>query len=250
MIFTIVRRELKSLFLSPLAWSLLAIVQLIQAYFFLTLVEAFNNAQPTLAKLPDAPGLAELVVTPLFSNTAVILLLIAPLFTMRMIAEERRNKTLTLLLSAPVSNTEIICGKFLAVSTLFGFTVLLTSFMPLSLLAGGTLDFGKFFANLLALSLLVAAFSAAGLYMSCVGSSPTVAAMNSFGLLLLLWILDWINNYREHASASLSYFSLAKHFQNLQSGLINSVDLIYFGLFISAFLMLSIRRLEHERSPK
>lgn len=250
MILTIARRELKSLFLSPLAWSLLGVVQLIQAYFFLTLVEAFNTAQPALAKLPDAPGLAELVVTPLFANTAVILLLIAPLFTMRIIAEERRQKTLSLLLSAPVSNTEIIFGKFLAVLGLFSFTILLTSLMPLSLLSGGTLDFGKFFANVLALTLLLAAFSAVGLYMSCISNSPTVAALNTFGLLLLLWILDWVNNYREHASANLRYFSLARHFQNLQTGLISSVDILYFSLFISLFLMLSIRRLEHERLQK
>ncbi|MEQ1638203.1 MAG: ABC transporter permease subunit [Methylococcales bacterium] len=250
MILTIARRELKTLFLSPLAWSLLAVVQIIQAYLFLSLVEAFNSAQSSLANMPDSPGLAELVVIPLFYNTAVILLLVAPLFTMRMVCEERRNKTLGLLLSAPVSTTQIVCGKFLAVLGLFSFTVLLTSLMPLSLLVGASLDFGKFFANILALMLLMAAFSAIGLWLSCVANQPTVAAISTFGLLLLLWILDWSNNYREQSSSTLKYFSLAKHFQNLQSGLINSVDLIYFGLFIAAFLILSIRRLDYERLQK
>lgn len=250
MILTIARREFKTLFLSPVAWVLLATVQIIQAYLFLSLVEAFNSAQGTLANMADSPGLAELVITPLFYNTAIILLLIAPLFTMRTICEERRNKTLALLLTAPISTTQIVCGKFLAVFGLFSLTVLLTSLMPLSLLVGATLDFGKFFANLIALTLLMAAFSAIGLWLSCVANHPTIAAISTFGVLLLLWILDWSNNYREQSSATLKYFSLAKHFQSLQSGLISSVDLLYFGLLIATCLLLSIRRLDYERLQK
>jgi ABC-2 type transport system permease protein len=243
-------RELNTLFLSPLAWVLLAVVQVIQAYLFLTLVEAFNSVQATLANLQDSPGLAELVVTPLFYNTAVILLLVAPLLTMRMICEERRNKTLALLLSAPVSTTDIIGGKFLAVLGLLSFTVVLTGLMPLSLLVGATLDFGQFFANMLALFLLIAAFTAVGLWFSCIASQPTVAAMATLGALLLLWILDWSNRFRDQSSSSLSYLSLAKHFQAIQSGLLSSVDLLYFVLFISTFLILSVRRLDYDRLPQ
>jgi ABC-2 type transport system permease protein len=250
MILNIASRELKTLFLSPLAWAILAVIQVLQAYLFLSLVEAFNGIQSSLANMPDSPGLADVVVTPLFYNAGIILLLVVPLLTMRMICEERRNKTLALLLSAPVSTAEIILGKFLAVLGLLGLSVALTSLMPLSLLVGASLDHGKFFANIVALFLVVSAFTAIGLYMSCVANQPTVAAIGTFGLLLLLWMLDWSNSYRDHSSSSLKYLSLSKHFQHLQSGLINSVDLVYFGVLITAFLMLSIRRLEHDRIQK
>ena len=108
MIATIAKREFKSFFLSPLAWCLLAIVQFVTAYLFLSQVEAFNLIQPRLAKLSNAPGIADVIIAPLFGNVAIILLLITPLLTMRSISEERRNKTLALLLSAPVSNSQII----------------------------------------------------------------------------------------------------------------------------------------------
>ncbi|MCX7088087.1 MAG: ABC transporter permease subunit [Methylococcales bacterium] len=250
MMLTIACRELKTLFLSPLAWVLLAVVQIIQAYLFLTLVEAFNGVQSSLANMSDSPGLADLVVTPLFYNTAVILLLIIPLLTMRMICEERRNKTLALLLSAPISNVHIIGGKFLAVLGLLSLTILLASLMSLSLTIGATLDFGKFFANILALSLLAAAFTAIGLWLSCVASQPTVAAISTFGCLLLLWMLDWSNSFRDQSSSTLHYLSISRHFQTLQSGLMSTVDISYFVLFIITFLTLSVRRLEQDRLQK
>lgn len=217
------------------------------AYFFLSQVEAFNLLQPRLISMSNAPGIADVVIAPLFGNAAVILLLVTPLLTMRMISEERRNKTLALLLSAPISNTHIILGKYLAVFSLLTIIIVLTSLMPLALLMGGNLDLGKFFANILALSLLLATFTAVGLCMSCVAQQPTLAAMATFGLLLLLWILDWSSNLSDQPSAVIEYLSILRHFQNIQSGLINSVDIIYFVLSIISWLIFSILRLEHER---
>lgn len=247
MILTIAIREFKTLFLSPLAWSILAIMQFILAYLFLAQVEAFTLIQPRLSNMADAPGIAEVVIAPLSGNAAIILLLVTPLLTMRMICEERRNKTLALLLSAPISTAHIIIGKYLAVLGLLSVTVILTGLMSLSLLIGGTLDFGKFFANIVALLLLPATFTAVGLYMSCIARQPTIAAIGTFGLLLLLWILDWSGSFSDHPSALIEYLSILRHFQNLQSGLISSADIMYFVLCIITFLTLSILRLENER---
>ncbi len=250
MILVIARREFKTLFLSPLAWTILAILQFILAFLFLKQVETFIMLQPQLAGIENSPSLTDITVTPLFGNAGIILLLVTPLLTMRLICEERRNKTLTLLLSAPLSNTEIIVGKYLGSLGLLALLVVMITLMPLSLLVGGTLDFGKLFADFLALLLLASAFSAIGLYMSCLAGHPIVAAMGAFGALFVLWILDWSAGLSDEPSELFKYLSVLRHFQNIQSGLISTADLCYFLLFISLFLMLSIRRLEKDRLQK
>lgn len=250
MMFTIAIREFKTLFLSPLAWSLLAIMQVILAYLFLIQVETFNRLQPQLAGLDSAPGLTDIVVTPLFGNAGIILLLAIPLLTMRLVCDERRNKTLSLLMGAPIDNADIVIGKYLGCLGLALLMIAQTGIMPLSLLVGGVFDFGKLFANVLALSLLVFAFTAAGLFMSCIASDPTVAAMSSFGMLLLLWLLDWSAGMKDHGGNIFEYLSILRHFQNIQSGLLSSVDIGYFLLFTATFIILSIRRLDNERLQK
>lgn len=250
MISTIALREFKSLFLSPLAWTVLAVLQCILGYLFLTQVETFTLIQTKLTAIEGAPGLTDIVVTSLYGNAGIILLLVTPLLTMRLICEERRNKTLSLLFSAPVSNADIIIGKYLGLLGLLLLVVFLVTLMPLSLLMGGELDFGKLFANLLALLLLVAAFTATGLFMSTVTGHPTVAAMGTFGILLLLWVLDWTTSINDQRSELFEYLSILRHYQNLQSGLISSIDVCYFFLFTATFIMLSIRSLNNERLQK
>ncbi|MCX7067548.1 MAG: ABC transporter permease subunit [Methylococcales bacterium] len=250
MILVIAAREFKTQFLSPLAWTILAILQFILAFLFLKQVETFIMIQPQLATMDNAPSLTDITVTPLFGIAGIIFLLVTPLLTMRLICEERRNKTLSLLLSAPLSNTEIIIGKYLGSFGLSALIVLLITIMPLSLLMGGTLDFAKVFANILALLLLTGAFSSIGLYMSCVAESPTVAATSAFGAIFLLWILDWSTGLTDKPSELFKYLSILRHFQNIQSGLINTLDISYFLIFISFFIMLSIRRLDKEHLQK
>jgi len=247
MIFTIAARELKSLFLSPLAWAILAVVQLILAYIFLVSVDQFLEVQPRLVGMADAPGVTDIIAAPLFGTAAVVLLLVAPLLTMRLVSEEHRNRTLSLLLSAPVSMTEIILGKYLGILLFLLVMLGMLALMPLSLLVGGNLDFGKLGAGLLGLGLLLAAFAAAGLFMSTLTTQPTVAAISTFGLLLLLWIIDWTSGARAEVSGILSYMSLTRHYEPMLKGMINSVDIAYYLLFIITFLVLSVRRLDAER---
>jgi ABC-2 type transport system permease protein len=149
-----------------------------------------------------------------------------------------------------VSNVDIILGKYLGLLSLLILAILMITLMPLSLLSGGALDNGKLIANLIALLLLVTAFTATGLYMSTIASHPAVAAMGTFGTLLLLWILDWSAGLQEQRSELFEYLSLLRHFQNIQSGLISSVDICYFILFTASFIILSIHSLANERLQK
>jgi len=247
MIFTIAWREFRSLFLSPLAWAILAVVQGILGFLFLGHVEQFMLWQSRLLGMDNAPGLTEIVVSPLFGNAAIILLLVVPLITMRLFSEERRNRTLSLLFSAPISMTEIVLGKYLGIVMFLLLVLFMIGLMPLSLLAGGTLDFGLFASGLLGLALLLAGFAAAGLFMSALTQHPAVAAISSFGALLLFWILDWSGQGKTGDGNILAYLSLLNHYEPFLRGIFDSADAIYHLLFITTFLILSIRRLDADR---
>jgi ABC-2 type transport system permease protein len=177
------------------------------------------------------------------------MLLVTPLLTMRLVSEERRANTLPLLFSAPVSLTEIVLGKYLGILAFLGVMVALLALMPVSLLFIGSLDLGLLAAVLLGLVLMLGAFAAAGLYMSTITAQPTVAAVASFGLLLMLWVIDWAGRaVSDTAETSVfGYLSLQRHYQALLRGVFDTSDIIYFALFILVFLVLSIRRLDADR---
>jgi len=246
MILTIAKREFRSMFLSPLAWVILAVIQILLAWSFFTSIDYFFSIQASLTTLPNAPGVTDLVISPLFEVASIILLMVIPLLTMRLISEEKRTKTLSLLLSSPVSISEIIIGKYLGLLFFIITLLLLISLMPLSLYLGTELDMAKSFSGLLGLFLMLAAFSAAGLYMSCLTDNPMIAAISSFGLLLFLWLLN-SNTATDGSSNVLNYLSLHTHFSPLLRGILNTADIAYFLLFTIGFIILSIRQLESQR---
>lgn len=247
MIFTIAAREWRSLFSSPLAWTLLAVAQGLLAWVFLLLVQDFRHLQGRLVGLENAPGVTDLVAAPLFRVTAWGLLILTPLLTMRLFSEERRARTLDLLFSAPVGAPAMVFGKYLGVLGFLWATVVLAGLMPLALGFGTSLDFGKWFAGLLGLALLAASFAAAGLYLSTLTAQPVVAATTTLGLLLALWIMDAASAGQEKASNLFAYLSPARHCDALLLGLFNSTDMAYYLLFSALFLGLAIRRLDDMR---
>ena len=252
MIKLIALRELKSLFLSPLAWAMLAVTQFILCYQFLSQLEAYMQFQAQLSVLEESPGITDLVIAPLLGGAAIILLLIVPLLTMRLISEEQKNQTLPLLFSAPISMTQIILGKYFGILGFLTILILMIALMPLSLLLGAAIDLGQVLSALLGLFMMVASFAAAGLYMSTLTRQPAIAAVSSFGLLLFLWIINWAgssNAAQVYGDNVLSWFSLLNHFEPLLKGVFSSTDIIYFLLFIFLFLVLGIRRLERLRLP-
>ena len=246
MIFTIAGKELRSLFLSPLAWVVMAIVEAILAYFFLIYLDYFVQIQPQLAQMEGAPGITDMVVAPLFATAATVLLLVTPLLTMRLLSEEQRNQSLSLLLSAPISISEIILGKFCGILAFQVLTLWLILLMPLSLLFGGALDMGMLLSGVLGLLLLLASFSALGLFMSALTQQPVIAAISTFGILVLLWVLDLASSTGEK-SQLFAYLSMLSHYQSMLKGVFSSSDFIYYLLFITLFLVLSIHRLDSKR---
>ncbi len=244
MIVTIIRKELSMLFISPLAWILLALIQLILTWVFLVRLDAFLEIQSQLMQIANPPGITEIIISPVFAMAAIILLMVTPLLSMRLLAEERRNHTLTLLISAPVSMTDIVIGKFLGLMVFFLAVIALIVALSISLRLGGALDFGLILSNTLGLFLVTACFSALGLYISSLTAQPIIAAIGTLGALLGLWMF---NLAASETDGWLQYFSLLKHFEQFNQGLIDTLSIAYFILFIVTFLVLTIRRLDGER---
>jgi ABC-2 type transport system permease protein len=247
MIWVIARREFIAMFQAPLAWVILAVIQLILGFMFLINLDNFFLIQPQLLGLQNTPGVTDIVVAPLMQVAAIILLMVMPLLTMRSIAEEKRNRSLTLLISAPLSMTEIVLGKF---SGLMLFVLVLVSMlmlMPLSLYLGTTPDTGRLLSIYIGMLLLLGAFSAIGLYLSSLTDNQTIAAISSFGILLMLWIVNWVSNQESIFQSILAYMSLVRHHELMLEGAFDSSDIAYYLLLITGFLGLTIRQLDRER---
>ncbi len=247
MIWVIAKRDFFAMFRSPLAWIILAVVQAILGYMFLANLDNFFLLQPQLTQLENTPGVTDVVITPLMQVAAIILLMIMPLITMRSLAEEKRNRTLSLLVSAPLSMSEIVLGKYLGLLLFVLILVSLLMLMPLSLYLGTSPDAGKLLSIYLGMLLLLAAFSAIGLYLSSLTENQTIAAVGTFGVLLMLWIIDWIGASIDNGQSILAYLSLLQHHQSMLEGVFDTADVAYYLILIVGFLGLTIRQLDRER---
>lgn len=152
----IAANELQRLFKSPLAWVILAVVQFLLAIFFYLLLSQYM--QPSSA----AAGLTEVVVSGMYQIAGVVMLMVSPLLTMRLITEERRLGTIKLLISSPISITELVLGKYAGITAFYCLALLMISLMPASLMFGTQLDLGQIASGLIGLLLLMSSFAAIG----------------------------------------------------------------------------------------
>lgn len=247
MIQIIAAHEFRRMMLSPLAWVILALVQFLTALQFLGNVEDYMLNQSRLSSMENSPGVSDWVVAPLFADVAFILLMVVPIMTMRSFSAERRDKTLSLLMTSPVSMTEIVLGKYLGTLYFLFIMVGTICIMPLSLMAGTDLDVGKLSSGALGLLLMLSAFAAAGIFISSMTDSPAISAAASFFLLFALWLIFWINSGGQQLASIVEYISLLNHFVPLLRGNMTTNDVAYFILFATTFLVLTIRRLDTQR---
>ncbi|MCE2999807.1 MAG: ABC transporter permease [Betaproteobacteria bacterium] len=253
MILTIAAKEIRALFNSPLAWLVLTVVQVILGYGFLKRLDDFLQIQPQLAQLASPPGVTELVAAPTFATAAAVLLFAVPLLAMRLIAEERRNQTMALLLSSPLSMTQIVIGKFAGLMGFLLLLVLITLALPLTLAANTSLDYGLLASLALALLLLAASFAAVSLYTSCLTAQPIAAALLAFGLLLAMLFMgetagDSLRGRGWQVPAALAQvLSPLRNFEPLGKGMIDSWAIACPLLLTAAFLVLAVRRLDGRR---
>ena len=221
-------KEEKAVFSSPIAYAIIAVYLLLMGYTF-TLMLFLNRT-------------AELVR--IFFQAAVLLLLIVPVITMRLLAEERRSGTLELLLTSPVREFEIVLAKFAASVTMIGLMLLLTASHAVVLGIYAEPEWGPIYSGFLGLFLLAGALSAVGLLVSGVTSNQIVAAVIAMGIGILLWMIDSIGYLLpDPFDTIVTSLSLVAHFTPFATGALFLSDLGFFLTVILACLLLSVRTL-------
>lgn len=244
-VFTIAGYELRRLFGSPQAWIVLAVIQFLSAMFFYILLSRYLEAPQAQGER----GMTQMVAAGTLQIAGIILLMVTPFLTMRLFSDEQRSGTIQLLFSSPVSLTDLVLGKYLGIVLFLFLTLILIALMPLSLLPGTNLDLGLLAAGLLGLALLVLTFAAVGLFISTLTAQPGVAAILTFAVLFLLWIVHIAGSTTTGPAAEVfAYLSLLQHFNTLLQGMVNSVDVVFFLIMSSLFILLSIWRLDAVRT--
>lgn len=247
----IYRRELAWFFNSAVAYAVFTVFVLVAGYFFYNLLGYFNLASIQAMQNPaGAPDLTltDSVVRPLFGNLSTILILILPLLTMRLLSEERRSGTAELLFTFPISDWDVIVGKYLATLTVYTVMVLLTLLYPLLLWKYASPEPGPLFTGYLGLLLIGAAYIAMGLFFSSLSESQLVAGVSTFGCGLLFLIVAWISPFVSPAAATvLGQLSILQHFDSFSKGILDSNDTIFYLNFTAFFLFLSSRVLDSNR---
>ena len=231
-VWAVAARELRSYFLSPLAYVVIALFLALAGYLFALILA--NGREASLR------GLVQ--------NVSVLYLFIVPAISMRLLAEEQRTGTIELLLTNPVQEWEIVTGKFLASVMLVLVMLGLTLLFPLFLFIYGNPDRGPIITGYLGIFLQSAAFLAVGLWASSLTQNQIVAAIVAFALLLILWLSDNLGQFLGGTIGSIvSYTSVINHFQSFPQGVVQSNDVIYYLSLVLAGIVLSTLSLQSRR---
>ena len=248
MVLRIAARELRLVLLSPMAWLVFAITQVMAAWWFLLLVEQYrSHYEPLVVRANSPMGLNDLVILPFFGSMLLLgaLLLGAALMAMRMLAEERRSGSLQLLYSSPVRMLDIALGKYLAA---FGFIVLLALpwlLMPASLAGATVLDVGRLLSAFLGVLLLGAALCSVAVFASSLTAQPAVAAALTVGIgVVLMGVNTGSGAITGQEDAVTDYLALLTHYEPMVQGVVRSSDVIYFLLLVIGFIGFTVRRLD------
>lgn len=249
MIFQVARKELKSMFASPMGWVILALLMFAFATNFINAITQYYEIMTGNVQSNGRIGVTLFIGQNVFGLASFVMLFTVPLLSMRLIAEERRTQTLTFLLSAPIALTEIVLGKFLGLLTFLMMIIVAITAMLSTLSNWTELDYGFIFSNVLGLCLLVASFSALGLYFSSLTAQPVIAGLLTFVALFAMLGLDQFLAIDSSSplSQTLKHLSLMQHFEPLSQGIIDSKDIVFFLLFTGIFLIFTLRRLNAER---
>lgn len=249
-IWVIARRELNSYFSSPIAYIVMAMFAVIFGYFFYAATALFVDYSARSMMQPGAPpmNMNDFIIRPLLSNVSVIILFLMPMITMRLFAEEKRSGTIELLLTSPLRDIEIILGKWLAALMLYLCLLLISSLNLLFLFRYGQPDWRALLVGYLGLILLGAAFLGLGSFLSTLTKNQIVAASLTFGVFLMLWVLDWVSSFSQGTGGKIaSYLSITTHFEQFSKGVLDLKDVVYYlsviflGVFLTARSMESLR---------
>ena len=246
--YRVLARELHGYFMSPLAYVITCVFLVINGFMFYNLLVHFNLQCFQYSRYPymlEQLNLNNMVIRPLFHNMSVIMLLIIPAITMRLLAEERKIGTIELLFTYPIKKVEIVLGKFLGAFIMFGIMLSFTGLYPAILFVYAKPEIGPIFSGYLGLFLMGGSFIAVGVLFSAITENQVIAAVLTFGLLLFLWLLSWSSTFISGAFGQIiAYVSIIEHFGDFAKGIIDTKDVIFYLTFIFVGLFLTQRYLQ------
>ena len=253
----IAKKELHIYFATPIAYVMFTLFVVIGSYFFLRLLGAYEQASMMYMRFnqPDIMNrlnFQDAIFRNLFGNLGVILIFIVPFLTMRLVAEEKRQKTIELLYTTPITPSQIVWGKYLASLAILVCALALTLTYPLLVQfvakdANGV-EWRSVLLGYLGLFLMGSAFMAIGLFISSLTESQVVAALITFVVLLMTWIIGWTAQEAEGwVRDFVTYLASVSHLDSFSKGTIDLKDIVYFLSIIILGLFATNRAVESHR---
>lgn len=257
-VLALCKKELAIYFATPIAYTMLAVVMAIGSFFFLRMVNQYQEVSMFYMRfnnpeLMERFNFTDMIMAPLLANMGVIFIFVAPFLSMRLVAAEKAEHTFELLMTTPLTSWQITLGKYLAAVAMMAITVGLLMIFPFLLNGvaegGSGVEWRTVMVGYLGLFLLGCFYMAIGLFISSVTDSQVVAALMTFVVLLALWIVSWAAPEAQEAWAkeTINYVSSVTHLTNFVKGLINLKDVTYYLSLIGLGLFLTYRSIESER---
>ncbi len=249
-ILAIAQKELRSYFASPIAYLVIGFFSLLYGYFFAVMLSYFVRAGLNAGQMggPQVLNINQDMLRPVLQNVTVLLLFVLPAMTMRTYSEERRSGTIELLLTSPLSDFQIIMGKFLGALGLYSVMIGVTLIHILVLFIYGSPEWKPIVTSYLGLLLLGGSFLSVGLFISTLTTNQIVAYISTFSVFLLLWVVSWIGSFTTGLLTDVTaYLSITEHFDDFSKGIIDTTHVIYYLSLISFGLFLTARSVDTER---
>ena len=251
-ILAIAHKELKSYFASPVAYIVLGLFAVLYGYFFVAILAYFVRQSMQMSEFgqqgAQAMNVNQQLIRPLLQNVTILVLFVMPMVTMRSYSEEKRSGTIELLLTSPIRDLEIVLGKFLGALALW-VAALAVTFIHIGLLFYfGDPEWKPIATGYLGLLLMGGCFLSLGLFISSLTKNQIVAAMATFAVFLMLWVINWISTFvGPTTQAVLAHLSITEHFDDFAKGIIDTKHVIYYLSFMAFGLFLTMKSVDSER---
>src|SRR5689334_5224503 len=251
-ILAIANKELRSYFAGPIAYIAIGLWALLYGYFFVAILQFFVRQSMQMGQFgmqgPQSMNVNQQMIRPLLQNVTIMILFVMPMVTMRTYSEEKRSGTIELLLTSPLTDFEIIMGKFLGAMALYAAMLAITLIHMALLFSYGNPEWKVVVTGYVGLLLMGGCFISVGLLISSMTKNQIVSGMITFAVFLLLWVINWIASFvGPTAQTILNYLSITDHFDDFTKGILDTKHLVYYFSVMSFGLFLTMRSVDTER---
>jgi ABC-2 type transport system permease protein len=248
-IIAIADKELRAYFASPIAYIIIGLFSLLFGWFFYMYLMLFVRESEQMMQFGGgSANINQQMIRGVLLNSAVIILFVMPMITMRTYSEEKRSGTIELLLTSPITDLQIILGKFFGALGLYVAMLFVTMLYMAILFVFGNPEWRPVAAGYLGLLLMGGCFISAGLLISSLTKNQIVAGMITFAVFLMLWVINWIGESSGPTTRDVvSYLSITEHFDDFARGIIDTKHVVYYLSFITFGLFLTAKSVDSER---